>query len=100
MPGQFLFPAYKGAVWLDKQKANVLRIEMQARNIPEEFPLDSIETTVDYDYVSLGATAKFLLPVRAEVLTCRRGSNECERNTIEFRNYHKFSGESTIKFNQ
>jgi len=100
LPGQFLFPAYKGAVWLDKQKANVLRIEMQARNIPEEFPLDSIETTVDYDYVSLGATAKFLLPVRAEVLTCRRGSNECERNTIEFRNYHKFSGESTIKFNQ
>jgi hypothetical protein len=99
LPGQFLFPAYKGAVWLDKQKANVLRIEMQARDIPEEFPLDSVETTVDYDYVSLGTPAKFLLPVRAEVLTCRRGSNECERNVIEFRNYHKFAGESTIKFN-
>jgi len=100
LPGQFLLPAYKGAVWLDKQKANVLRIEMQARNIPEEFPLDSIETAVDYDYVGLGTAAKFLLPVRAEVLTCRRGSNECERNVIEFRNYHKFAGESTIKFNQ
>jgi len=99
LPGQFIVPAYKGSVWLDKQKASVLRIEMQARNIPEEFPLVSVETTVDYDYISLGTPAKFLLPVRAEVLTCRRGSNECERNTIEFRNYHRFAGESTIKFN-
>ena len=100
LPGQFIVPAYKGSVWLDKQKANVLRIEMQARDIPEEFPLVSVETTVDYDYISLGTPAKYLLPVRAEVLTCRRGSSECERNTIEFRNYHKFAGESTIKFNQ
>jgi hypothetical protein len=99
LPGQFIVPAYRGSVWLDKQKANVLRIEMQARDIPEEFPLVSVETTVDYDYIGLGTPAKFLLPVRAEVLTCRRGSNECERNTIEFRNYHKFTGESTIKFN-
>lgn len=100
LPGQFIVPAYKGSVWLDKQKANVLRIEMQARDIPEEFPLVSVETTLDYDYISLGTPAKFLLPVRAEVLTCRRGSNDCERNVIEFRNYHKFTGESTIKFTQ
>jgi len=99
LPGQFIIPAYKGSVWIDKQKINVLRIEMQARDIPEEFPLVSVETSLDYDYISLGTPAKFLLPVRAEVLTCRRGSNECERNVIEFRNYHKFTGESNIKFN-
>lgn len=99
LPGQFIMPAYKGSVWLEKQKASVLRIEMQARDIPIDFPLVSVETAVDYDYISLGTPAKFLLPVRAEVLTCRRGSNECERNVIEFRNYHKFTGESTIKFN-
>ena len=38
--------------------------------------------------------------MRAEVLSCARGSNECERNVIEFRNYHKFEGESIIKFEQ
>jgi hypothetical protein len=38
--------------------------------------------------------------VRAEVLSCDRGSNVCDRNVIEFRNYHKFTGESVIKFNQ
>ncbi len=43
---------------------------------------------------------KFLLPVHAEALSCWRNSNECQRNVIEFRNYHKFEGESVIKFEQ
>ena len=100
VPGQYILPAYKGSVWIDKQNANVLRIEMQADEIPPEFPRIAVETAVDYDYITLGTTEKFLLPVHAEVLSCARGSNECERNVIEFRNYHKFTGESTIKFNQ
>jgi len=100
VPGQYIIPAYKGSIWIDKETANVLRIEMQAVDIPEQFPEISVETAVDYDYISLGTPEKFLLPVRAEALDCARNSNECERNTIEFRNYHKFAGESTIKFNQ
>lgn len=100
VPGQYILPAYKGSVWFDKQNAHVLRIEMQAREIPPEFPRISVETAVDYEYITLGTPEKFLLPVRAEVLSCARGSNECERNVIEFRNYHKFTGESTIKYNQ
>jgi hypothetical protein len=100
VPGQYILPAYKGSVWVDKQTANTLRIEMQAQDIPEEFPRIATETAVDYDYITLGTPEKYLLPVRAEVLSCARGSNECERNVIEFRNYHKFTGESTIKFNQ
>ncbi len=99
VPGQYIMPAYKGSVWVDKDGAHTLRIEMQAREIPEGFPRVSVETAVDYDYVTLGTAEKFLLPVHAEVLSCSRGSNECERNVIEFRNYHKFTGESTIKFN-
>ncbi len=100
VPGQYIFPAYKGSVWIDKQSAHALRIEMQAKDIPEEFPRASVETAVDFEYISLGTPEKFLLPVHAEVLSCARGSNECERNVIEFRNYHKFTGQSTIKFNQ
>jgi len=99
VPGQYVLPAYKGSVWLDKNSGHTLRIEMQGKDIPEAFPLISIETAVDYDYVTLGATEKYLLPVHAEILSCERGSNVCERNVIEFRNYHKFTGESTIKFN-
>jgi len=100
VPGQYIMPSYKGSIWIDKENANVLRIEMQATEIPETFPMISIESAVDYDYISLGTPEKFLLPVHAEVLQCIRDSNQCQRNVIDFRNYHKFTGDSTIKFNQ
>jgi len=99
-PGQYINAPYKGSVWIDKQSAHALRIEMQAKDIPTEFPLVNVETAVDYEYVTLGTPEKFLLPVHAEILSCDRGSNECGRNVIEFRNYHKFTGESTIKFGE
>lgn len=95
--GQSLRPAYSGGVWIDKATAQVRRIEMQADNIPKDFPLDSMEWAVDYDEVSLG-TAKFLLPVHAENLACQRGSSICTKNAVDFRDYHKYSGESTITF--
>jgi hypothetical protein len=98
VPGQFVQPAYKGTIWVDKKTFRVLRIEMQARQMPQDFPEDTVETAVDYQYITLGTTEQFLLPVHAEVLSCMRGSNSCQRNVIDFRNYHKFSGESTIKF--
>jgi len=100
VPGQYVVPTYKGSVWIDKQTAQVLRIEMQAKEIPEAFPEITVETAVDYDSISLGTADKFLLPVHAEALSCWRNSNECQRNVIEFRNYHKFTGESVIKFDQ
>jgi hypothetical protein len=53
--------------------------------------------TIDYEPVSLG-TSKFLLPVHSENLTCERGTNVCSKNTIDFRDYHKYSGESTVEF--
>lgn len=93
--GQLLRPAYSGSVWIDPATATVRRIEMQADNIPKDFPLDSLEWAVDYDNVNLG-TAAYLLPVHAENLACQRGTTICTKNTEDFRDYHKYSGESTI----
>jgi hypothetical protein len=86
---QTLVPAYKGSVWVDPSSARVLRIEMQARNIPSDFPVDTIESAVDYSYVPI-AGSSFLLPVHAESLGCARGTGECSHNIIDFRNYHEF----------
>ena len=95
--GQMLRPTYSGSLWVDKSSAQVLRIEMQADKIPKDYPLDTVQSSVDYEMVSLG-TSKFLLPVHAEQLSCQRGSSFCSKNTIDFRDYHKYSGESTIVF--
>jgi hypothetical protein len=92
---QSLVAAYIGSVWLDPNTARVLRIEMQARNIPSDFPMDTVETALDYSNVRLGETS-FLLPVHAEALGCERGTSNCSHNIIDFRNYHEFKSEIKI----
>jgi len=86
---QTIHPAYEGSVWVDPATARVLRIEIQATNIPPDFPMDRVESAVDYSSVVI-AGASFLLPVHAETLGCERGSPECSHNIIDFRNYHEF----------
>src|SRR5262249_50859147 len=98
MGSQTYNPAYRGSVWIDPQSARVMRIEMQAHGFPEAFPSDTAESAVDYQYIRLGDTKQYLLPVHAEILSCQRGTSYCSRNSIDFRNYHKFTGESTITF--
>jgi hypothetical protein len=96
--GQSFMPAYGGTVWIDPATARVMRVEMQAKSFPDEFPTDHVESAVDYEYVRLGDSRQYLLPVHAETLGCQRSSNFCSRNTIDFRNYKKYSGESSIQY--
>jgi hypothetical protein len=98
MGSQQYDPAYKGTVWIDPKTARVMRIEMQAYGFPADFESDDVESATDYEYVRLGDAQQYLLPVHAETLSCQRGTPYCSRNTIDFRNYKKYSGESTITF--
>jgi len=94
---QSYLPAYTGAIWIDKENYRVLRIELEAQSMPRGFPLDQVESAVDYDYVFIG-DAKYLLPVHSEALSCGRGTTGCTRNVIEFRNYKKFTADTSITF--
>jgi hypothetical protein len=91
-------PAYTGAIWIDQQNFRVLRIELSAKNMPSGFPLDTVESAVDYDYVRLGDSQQYLLPTHAESLSCARGTADCQRNVTEFRNYRKFGADTSITF--
>jgi hypothetical protein len=93
--GQSYYPAQRGRLWLDKETSRVLRLEMEGRQFPTEFPIDKTEMTLDYDFVSIG-TRKFLLPVKSEILSCQRGRPDCSLNVLEFRNYRKFEAESQL----
>jgi hypothetical protein len=99
-PSQLYYPATKGSVWIDKETSRVLRIEQQGKAMPALFPFDTIEATVDYDFIRLGTTGPYLLPVESEVLSCQRGTSICSRNKIEFRNYRKFGAETSITFDK
>lgn len=90
-------PSYSGAIWIDKQTSRVLRIEMSAKSMPSDFPLDTVESATDYDFVTI-SDGKFLLPVHSESLSCSRGGGQCSRNVIDFRNYRKFGADTSITF--
>ncbi len=96
---QAVIPAFLGRVWIDAKTARALRIEMSAVEIPLEFPMDKVEAAQDYGQVRLGPD-EYLLPIHAENLSCQRGSPVCSRNVIEFRNYHKYQGETKIVFDK
>ena len=94
---QKITPGYTGSVWIEPASGRVLRMEMQAVDLPPEFPMDQVETAVDYAFLPIGAAA-VLLPVHAENLGCQRGTDYCNRNVIDFRNYRKYVSDSTVKF--
>jgi len=95
--GQMMKPAYSGTIWFEKSSGRVLRLEYSAEDIPKEFPADTVERSIDYEYVQLGQR-RFLLPVHSDVLGCQRGSSLCYKNAIDFRNYHKYGSEAGITF--
>ena len=74
----------KGSVWIDPATSRVLRIEMEAKAFPEEFPPDHVESATDYQYIRLGDAKQYLLPVHAETLSCQRGTDYCSRNVDRF----------------
>ena len=88
---------YKGSVFLERETARVLRIEIEAARIPASYPFDTAEWTIDYGYTRIGGT-EYLVPTRSETLNCSRGTRACSRNVIDFRNYRRFAGESNITF--
>jgi hypothetical protein len=94
---QAYMPAYTGSIWIDKETHRVLRIEMSAQRMPGGFPLDQVEWAIDYDFVAIGE-GRYLLPAHSETLSCARSGRDCTRNTIEFRNYRKFTADSSITF--
>lgn len=94
--GKEIFPAYEGAIWVDPDELRILRIEMQARDIASDYPIDVIEMTVDYGPVSI-AGREHIVPIRSENLACRRGARLCSRNETEFRDYRRFTAESVIR---
>ena len=92
-------PAYAGAIWIDRATGQVLRIEMSARGLPDYYPMDTIESATDYDFVKIGDAA-YCLPVHSEAFTCHRNTSSCLRNDTIFQDYNKFAANANITFDQ
>lgn len=94
---QQIITGYRGLVYIDKETERVLRIYMEAENIPRDFPMQEAQTRLDYDYMEISGR-EYLLPLKARVRM--RQGKMLARNDVEFRLYRKFSTEATISFDE
>jgi hypothetical protein len=92
-------PAYQGAIWIDRETRRVLRIEQRTEDLPQDFPFRSVEAVLEYSFFPIEGSTH-LLPSHGENSSCMRGSGTCSRNTIDFKNYRKFSAESTVRYDK
>ncbi|MBV9746959.1 MAG: hypothetical protein JO099_24620, partial [Acidobacteriia bacterium] len=87
--------AYKGLVYVDQETKQVLRISLEAVDLPSSFPVKQASDQLDYDYQDVGGQ-QFLLPLKNKVLIS--GGDVLTRNDNEYHLYHKYSAESAIQF--
>jgi len=93
--GRSIITAYSGLVEVDPQTHVVLRVTVQAEQIPPDFPVKSAKDTLDYDYTEISGHT-FLLPLKAQVLASL--GDYVTRNDKEFKIYRKYSADSSVSF--
>ena len=85
----------RGFIYADDETAMVMRVVGDAESIPLGFPVTAQSSMLDYDYANVGEK-RFLLPLRVDN---RMKTAEINfKNVVEFKDYRKFTGESTISF--
>lgn len=90
-----IVPGYHGLVYVDRDVPMILRVTLEADDIPPSFPIQQAGTVLDYDFTDISGK-EFLLPLRAEVRM--REGRLLVKNQVEFRNYRKFGAEAVITF--
>lgn len=90
-----IVPGYRGLVYIDRDVPMVLRITMEAVDIPPDFPIQEARSMLDYDFVDIAGN-QYLLPLRSEMRM--REGRLLVKNLVEFRSYRKFGAEAIITF--
>ena len=96
--GAAVIAGQRGKVWVDREKARVLRVEFESTDVPAAFPIQAANVAIDYDWVTIPGQGEYLLPSRSVsvLTTVRRGETQQARNEIRFRNYQKYGTELKI----
>jgi hypothetical protein len=89
-----IIAGYHGLLYVDRENSAVMKVTLQADDIPTGFPIREVNLSLDYDHVEISGL-KFILPLKA-VISSRTGPKMLTRNEVEFRMYRKFTAESTI----
>lgn len=86
---------YHGLIYADRDSRSVMRITMEADDIPADFPIRSASETLDYDTIAISGE-KFILPLKVEMRM--RDGKIAVKNQAAFRLYNKFGADTSITF--
>jgi hypothetical protein len=86
---------YHGLIYADRDSRAVMRITMEADDIPADFPIRSASETLDYDTIAISGE-KFILPLKVEMQM--RDGKSAMKNQAAFRLYNKFGADTSITF--
>jgi hypothetical protein len=86
----------RGSFWADPATYDIVRIAMEAEDIPPTLPVLASATSIDYAHTTLGG-ADFLLPQSADY-SLLKFSGEESLNHIEFTHCHLYGAQSSISF--
>lgn len=87
---------YHGSFWVDPQTLDLIRLEVEAEQIPPQLHLARASDSVDYMRADIGGSV-FLLPQSAE-LVMTDDSDSDNRNRTTFSSCRQYTGESTLLF--
>ena len=87
---------YHGSFWADPTSLDLVRLEINADDIPPNLKIANAADSVEYQRVKLGEEA-FLLPAKSELTMKDLGGAE-NQNRTQFTGCRQYTGESTISF--
>jgi hypothetical protein len=87
---------FHGSFYADPVTFDVRRVEVVAEDIPADLGVTAAETTVDYSLMRIGDEG-FLLPLQSTIKMAM--PEEVSRNSIRFADCRRFTGVSTLSFN-
>jgi VWFA-related protein len=88
-------PWYSGELWIDEKDGSILRFRSVAKDLPQTFPMKSVDLQINYDKIVFGDGTAFVLPVDYTLTNVYNGA-ETSRNVVQFRNCQKFRATARI----
>jgi hypothetical protein len=92
---QYKLP-YFGSVYADCETASVMRVQFTT-TAPADAPISNVSLDLQYGFVSISGR-QYVLPVRAEERSTYHSA--ALKKEIDFSNYHKYTADSSLKFDQ
>jgi hypothetical protein len=95
--GETTFPGYRGRLWINKSNLKLMRLERRVAEIAADFPIQQVNTVIDYGDVDLADGTSFVLPIHALNLTCPTvSSSHCGHNELTFEHWQKFAARTRV----